>query len=95
MKVQVSHRLDESLLAWATEYGESRKASRSSVIETALRHFQELAKSGVPDLPEDAPPSREQQEANKAALKRARREAAADTPREASLRVARELGWMG
>jgi hypothetical protein len=55
MKVQVSHRLDEGLLAWATEYGESRKASRSSVIEEALRHFQELAKSGVPDLPEEQP----------------------------------------
>lgn len=58
MKVQVSHRLDEALLAWATEYGESRRVSRAVVIEEALKHFKELSKGGVPDLhePEEATP---------------------------------------
>lgn len=55
MKVQVSHRLDEELLSWATEYGESRGSSRAVVIEEALRHFQALSRGGVPDLPAEAP----------------------------------------
>lgn len=54
MKVQVSHRLDEELLAWATEYGTSRGSSRAVVIEEALRHFQALSRGGVPDLPSEA-----------------------------------------
>jgi hypothetical protein len=60
MKVQVSHRLDEELLAWATEYGESRRTSRAVVIEEALRHFRGLSEGGVPDLPVvDTPAVRE------------------------------------
>lgn len=51
MKVQLSHRLDEELASWATEYGVSRGTSRAIVIEEALRHFRELSKGGVPDLP--------------------------------------------
>jgi hypothetical protein len=51
MKVQVSHRLDRELLAWATEYGESRRWSRAVVIEEALRHFKGLSAGGVPDDP--------------------------------------------
>jgi hypothetical protein len=54
MKVQVSHRLDEELLAWATEYGESRRSSRAVVIEEALRVFRDLCSTGVADLPDDA-----------------------------------------
>ena len=54
-KVQVSHRLDEDLLQWATEYGESRSSSRAVVIEEALRHFQALSRGGVPDLPAAEP----------------------------------------
>lgn len=51
MKVQLSHRLDEELAAWAAEYGSSRGTSRAVVIEEALRHFRDLSKGGVPDLP--------------------------------------------
>jgi hypothetical protein len=51
MKVQLSHRLDEGLAAWATEYGASRGTSRAVVIEEALRHFRELSRGGVPELP--------------------------------------------
>jgi hypothetical protein len=47
----LSHRLDEGLASWATEYGASRGTSRAVVIEEALRHFQALSKGGVPDLP--------------------------------------------
>lgn len=57
-KVQVSHRLDEGLLEWATVYGESRGSSRAVVIEEALRSFRGLAEGGVPDLPAPAPIAR-------------------------------------
>lgn len=60
MKVQVSHRLDEGLLAWATEYAESlstpeRRITRSAVIEGGLKHLRELAGGGVPDLEPEEP----------------------------------------
>jgi hypothetical protein len=51
MKVQVSHRLDSDLLAWATEYGEQRGKSRAVIIEEALKVFRDLCAGGVADLP--------------------------------------------
>jgi hypothetical protein len=41
MKVQLSHRLDGELAAWATGYAKSRESSRAVVIEEALRHLRE------------------------------------------------------
>jgi hypothetical protein len=46
MKVQLSHRLDGELAAWATGYAKSRESSRAVVIEEALRHFRKLAERG-------------------------------------------------
>jgi hypothetical protein len=89
MKVQLSHRLDEGLAAWATEYGASRGTSRAVVIEEALRHFRELSRSGVPELPVvDTPVVREQRAAAAPDRLRAR------PMSERSQKMAREMGWL-
>jgi hypothetical protein len=67
MKVQVSHRLDEELLLWATEYGGSREKSRAVVIEEAIRVFRDLCSGGVADLPDDAVSAEEEERQARAA----------------------------
>jgi hypothetical protein len=84
-KVQVSHRLDESLLAWATEYGGGRGSSRAVVIEEALRAFRELAEGGVPNLPPEPGP--------KPAPKRKPAVSRSSVMGERQARLAKELGW--
>jgi hypothetical protein len=84
MKSQVSHRLDDELLSWATEYGSSRGTSRAVVIEEALRHFRELTRGGVPDLPVVDTPAVREQRAGASKLERAKQAAPVRPARELS-----------
>lgn len=48
--IQVNVRLDPDLWAWVGKYAQGRGAKKTAVLTSALRHFQELAATGVPDL---------------------------------------------
>jgi hypothetical protein len=101
MKVQVSHRLDSDLLAWATEYGEQRGKSRAVIIEEALKVFRDLCAGGVADLPDDAiSPEQEAEETRQAALlaeetrrRRAVRPVVASPLAGRQARLNKEMGW--
>lgn len=46
----LSVRVDADLLAWVQAYADAREASRSAVVNAALRELREQARGGVPDL---------------------------------------------
>lgn len=74
-KVPVALRLSTEKLARVDAYAKARGSSRQVVLEKAVDGFLDDTERGVPDLPVDTTPSRERQEANKAALKSARQAA--------------------
>jgi hypothetical protein len=71
-KVPVALRLAPEKLARVDAYAKARGRSRQVVLESAVDSFLDDSGRGVPDLVEDTTPTREEQEANKAALKAAR-----------------------
>ena len=46
----VSLRLDEELLAWATEYAEAHGVSRTDLLASALDSFRDDCERGVPEM---------------------------------------------
>jgi hypothetical protein len=71
-KQVVSLRLEVETAEWIRSYAKERGCSQAEVVELGCRALREDARGGVPDLPAVEVPSREEQAANKAALKEAR-----------------------
>lgn len=75
-KQAVAVRLTPETIEAVDAYAKTRGVSRQVVLESFVMSGLDNSTRGVPDLPKDSTPSRQEQEANKAALKSARQRVA-------------------
>lgn len=79
-----SYRLDEGLLGEVAAYAAERKCSETVVVEAGIRALLDLAKGGVPDLPDPKPAPK---------VKVAASSVPANPLAGRQARLNREMGW--